>query len=288
MVDGLNNLRDLLRGDLSDITRFISDPPSGLKDFKRIAGQFGAGGTLVGLTGVSINYILHYGDHKNDGGNDNNSGGQHTAASPTGTRTSSTSAATPTEWLLNTVLGTSREAFEDFVSKLPDHGSGRRIIFPALKYQNYVTKMTLDEAKAVSKIPIVDQIGANDPMENPDIGAVPNETKSQRNRRDLMYNPASPDHLRMISLPKNVPVSEVNEEDLDPDVQYQFEESAGAGSYIYVLDAGFDFDHDVSIIISAQNSNTIWERQTEQTFISRANYRSRDLKPRENVTYHQS
>ena len=278
MQDGLNNLRDLLRGDLSDIKRFISNPPSGLVDFKRIAAQFGIGGTLVGLTGVSLNYIVHYGDHKNDGGNDNNnSGGQHTAATQTGTATLSTSIATPTAWLLNTVLGTSKEAFEDFVSKLPDHGSGRRIIFPALKYQNYIAKMTLEEAKAVSKYPIVDQIGANDPMEDPDIGAVSEQPKSQRNRREIVYKAMSPDHLRMISLPKNQRVANVNEVDPDPAVQYQYEESAGAGSYIYVLDSGFDFDHPVSIIVSSQSSNPIRERQAEQTLylmyaISRANY----------------
>lgn len=254
MQDGLNNIRDLLSADLSDIKRFISNPPRGLADFKRIAAQFGVGGTLVGLTGVSLNYLIHYGDHKNDGGNDNiDSAGQLTAATQTGTATSSTSTATPTAWLLNTVRGTSMEDFEDFIKKLPDQGSGRRIIFPALKYQNYVAKMTLEEAKAVSKYPIVDQIGANDPMEDPDIGAVSEQPKSQRNRREIVYKPMSPDHLRMISLPKNQRVANVNEKDPDPAVQYQFDESAGAGSYVYVLDSGFDFGHAVSIIISSQS-----------------------------------
>ena len=257
MLDGLNNLRDLLRGDLSDITRFISDPPSGLKDFKRIAAQFGVGGTLVGLAGVSLDYIFHYGDRKhNEGNNNNDSGGQHTAATQTGTATSSTSTATPTAWVLNTVRGTSREAFEDFVSKLPDHGSGRRIIFPALKYQNYVAKMTLEEAKAVSKYPIVDQIGANDPMVDPDIGAEPDElepmeAKPQRNRREVVYSLRSPQHLRMISLPKDQSVASVNEFDPNPAVQYTYDASGGAGSYVYVLDCGFDFGHVVSIMLSA-------------------------------------
>ncbi|MCJ1427877.1 hypothetical protein MMC29_005783, partial [Sticta canariensis] len=244
MQDGLNNLRDLLRGDLSDIKRFISNPPSGLKDFKRIAAQFGVGGTFVGLTGISLNYIVHYGDHKNNGGNDNNdSGSQHTATTQTGTATLSTSTATPTAWLLNTVPGTSREAFEDFVSKLPDHGSGRRIIFPALNYQNYVAKMTLEEAKAVSKYPIVDQIGANDPMVDPDIGAEPEEPEPQHNRREVVRDSRSPQHLRIISLPKNQRVASVNEFDPNPAVHYTYDVSGGAGSYVYVLDCGFDFGH---------------------------------------------
>lgn len=173
MQDGLTNLRDLLKGDLSDITSFITNPPSGLKDFKRIAAQFGVGGTILGLTGVSLNYIIHHGDHSNDGNSSNedngNRGHQTAATATTATATSSTSTATPTKWLLNTMRGTSREAFEDFVSKLPDQGSGKRIIFPTLNYQNYVGKMTLQEAKAVSKYPIVDQIGANDPMVDPDV-----------------------------------------------------------------------------------------------------------------------
>ena len=250
----MKNLRELLRADLSDIKRFILNPPSGLKDFKRIAAQFGAGGTLVGLAGVSLDYIIHYGDHKHNGGNNNNDNGdQHTAATQTGTATSSTSTATPTAWLLNTVRGTSREAFEDFVNKLPDRGSGRRIIFPALKYQNYVAKMTLEEAKAVSKYLIVDQISANDPMVDPDRGTEleREEAKSQRNRREVVYSVHSPQHLKMISLPKNQRVADVNEFDSNPASQYTYDVSGGAGSYIYVLDCGFDFGHVVSIILLA-------------------------------------
>lgn len=64
--------------------------------------------------------------------------------------------------------GTSLEEFEDFVRKLPDKGTGRRIIYPSLGYQNYVGKMTLEEAKLVSKYPIGDQIGPNDPMKDVD------------------------------------------------------------------------------------------------------------------------
>lgn len=162
MQDGLNNLRDLLKEDLSDVTRFISDPRSGLTDFKRIAAQFGVDGTVTGLIGVSLNFIIHYGDRNDDGKDSNNSGGHQTTA--TATATSSTGTTTPTSWLLFTMPGTSREAFEDFVSNLPDRGSGERTVFPSLDYQNYVGKMTLEEAKEVSKNPIVDQIGSNEPI----------------------------------------------------------------------------------------------------------------------------
>lgn len=148
MRAGLNNLQDLLKRDLSDIKRFSANPPSGLVEFRRIAAQFDKGGTVHGLIGVSLELIVHYGAGNKNGDNRE----QQSAAT-----------ATPTSWLLGTVRGTSRVAFEDFVSKLPDQGNGKRIIFPALNYQNYVTKMTL-EAKAVSKNPIVDQLGSNEPM----------------------------------------------------------------------------------------------------------------------------
>ena len=155
MHHGLRNLRDLLKADLADIKRFITNPQNGLADFKRIANQFGACGTIAGFTGVSLNYILHYADYTD-------TGDQRTAA--TAKATATVSRTTPTSWLLTTVLGTSIQAFEDFVAKLPDGGSGHRIVFSRLKHQSYVAKMTLEEAQAVSKDPIVDQLGSNEPM----------------------------------------------------------------------------------------------------------------------------
>lgn len=275
MQDGLNNLADLLKGDLSDITRFITNPPSGLVDFKRIAAQFGVGGTIVGLTGVTFNFIIHRGDHNGNGdgnGNDGNNGnrGQQTTATASATATSSTSKATPTEWLLNTVRGTSRAAFEDFVSTLPDRGKGKRIIYPKLKYQNYVGKMTLDEAKAVSKNPIVDQIGSNDPMKemdsrensggNPqpskstrrqsDRRAVPDGHKHDRRAANAVYQRGSPLHLKMISLPKDQRVSDLNEFHTDEFTEYTYDDNAGGrGSFVYVLDCGFNFRHPVSVVL---------------------------------------
>lgn len=166
MQDGLHNLRDLLKVDLADMTRFITHPPSGLVDFKRIAAQYDGDGTAKRLLGVSLGYIIHYGDHRyNDNGGNHSSnhgqGNQHTTP-PSATETSST--AEPKSWLLNTVRGTSREDFEAFVGKLPDRGNGRRIIYPAVGYQNYATKMTLEQVKAVSKDPIVDQVASNEPV----------------------------------------------------------------------------------------------------------------------------
>ena len=264
MQDGLSNLRDLLKADLSDITRFITNPPKGFTDFKRIASQFVVGGSIAGLTGVSLDYIIHYGGHNNKGNNDGRNG-QNTASA---TAVVSSSTATPTAWLLNTVRGTSREAFENFVGKLPDRGSGKRIIFPRLGYQNYVGKMTLEEAKEVSKNPIVDQIGANLPMIDPDVEQRRNgvktaqpSTRDQHDRRalldghqhdrrvppgiEIVYDPVSPLHLKMISLRKDKKVIDLNEFNSDPDSQYTYDKSAGAGSYVYVLDCGFEFSHPV-------------------------------------------
>ena len=160
MQDGLRNLRGLLKLDHIDITRFITRPQSGYVNFQRIAAQFAVGGAITITVGVSLDYILHY-DNNGNGNSIYGHGYQHTT---TTTATESISTAEPKSWLLNTVPGTSREAFEDFVSKLPDRGSGKRIVFPHMKYQYYVAKMTLEEAKAVSKLPIVDQLGSNEPM----------------------------------------------------------------------------------------------------------------------------
>lgn len=142
MQHGLNNLRDLLKEHSSDITSFIANPPSGVEDFKRIAAQFGEGGMITVLSGVSLDYIIHYGDPKNHDIRDDQAAATATLPS----------------WIIMTVPWTSKEAFEDFVSKLPDHGSGRRMIYPSFGAQNYVTRMTLEEAKAASKDAIVDQL----------------------------------------------------------------------------------------------------------------------------------
>lgn len=251
MQNGLNNLRDLLRGDLADISRFITNPPSGLMDFKRIAAQFGVGGTIVGLTGVSLNYIIHYGDDKNGNSDNNDNRGDQNKA--TASATSSTSTGTPRSWLFNTVPGTSRESFENFVSKLPDGGSGRRIIYPRLGYQNYVTKMSFEEAEEVSKDPIIDQIGPNDPIDFGAAHLIQQQHEIERRVQpgaEITYQGASPLHLKMISLKKDKPVSDVGEFDADVGTQYTYDVSAGRGMYIYVLDCGINTDHPVSVILS--------------------------------------
>lgn len=158
MQDGLRNLGGLLKLDHIDITRFITRPQSGFVNFQRIAAQFAVGGAITMTVGVSLDYIIHY--HNNGNGYSiGGHGNQHTTAT---TATESISTAEPKSWLLNTVPGTSREAFEDFVSKLPDRGSGRRIVYPHMNHQYYVAKLTLEEANAVSKLTIVDQLGSNE------------------------------------------------------------------------------------------------------------------------------
>lgn len=274
MQNGLKNLRDLLKTDLTDIAKFITNPPKGLVDFKRIAAQFAVGGTIAGLTGVSLDYVLHYSDRDDNGnggniGTDNSQDAQGNQHTPTAAATVTSSTATPTAWLLNTVFGTSRESFEAFVSKLPDRGSGKRIIFPAVGYQNYVTKMTLEEAKAASKNPIVDQVYPNDPvdvdMSVPESSAPPRlMTRDEHNRSavsdghqyerragsELVTVPiASPLHLKFISLAKDKRSHDQNEYDNALDTQYTYEKSGGAGTHIYVLDGGFDVSHPVSIIL---------------------------------------
>ncbi|MCJ1467711.1 hypothetical protein MMC07_006336 [Pseudocyphellaria aurata] len=57
---GLNDLRDLLKRDLSDIKGFIANPPpGGLVEFRGIATQFDKGGTIDGLIEVSLKFIVH-------------------------------------------------------------------------------------------------------------------------------------------------------------------------------------------------------------------------------------
>ncbi|KAL8735846.1 MAG: hypothetical protein Q9181_002675 [Wetmoreana brouardii] len=71
---------------------------------------------------------------------------------------SPTKTSEPYEWILNITPGTSVKDFKEFIKGLPDHGAGEQIIFPSLDYQNYVGKMTRDEARVVNQIPIVDMI----------------------------------------------------------------------------------------------------------------------------------
>ncbi|KAI4262170.1 MAG: hypothetical protein L6R42_002647 [Xanthoria sp. 1 TBL-2021] len=124
-----------------------------------------------------------------------------------------TSTSLPTAWILNTIPGTSVEDFRAFIKTLPDRGSGKQMIFDGSDYQNYVTKMTKEEALIVNKAPIVDMMTRNDPR-----------------------------YQQMISAPITERISFMLS-DVRLGYQYHYEQSSGLGSYVYVFDGGFEFRH---------------------------------------------
>lgn len=178
----------------------------------------------------------------------------HESATSTTTQTSATSStssstATPSEWLLNTIPGTSLDDFEAFVQKLPDRGTGRRITYPELKYQNYIGKMTLDQARIVNANPIVDQISANDPIDD-DLPPI-DELRKRDPNVQITRQPGAERYLKVLSYPRDRHWVDLQNNFDDPLNDYTFEASQGAGSFIYILDTGFDFQHPVSSGIAA-------------------------------------
>ncbi|KAL8635658.1 MAG: hypothetical protein Q9228_006873, partial [Teloschistes exilis] len=103
-----------------------------------------------------------------------------TPSSPTAT---STSKATPSEWLLNTTAGTSVDAYQNFILTLPDRGSGRQIVYEEVDLLFYVARMTRREANIVNRLPIIDQL-------------IPNE------RLQTIKEDPSEWYMKILSLPK--------------------------------------------------------------------------------------
>lgn len=127
--------------------------------------------------------------------------------------------------------------------------------------------MTREEAKAVSKIPIVDQIGPSDLVKIVNDGpgpqnfmrdpqpsiqrqrkrqAVPDEEQVGRPQApdyDVVYQAQSPLHLRMVSIARNKIVRDFSPD--DKTTNFRSTHLEAGGSFIYVLDKGFDFDHQV-------------------------------------------
>lgn len=178
-----------------------------------------------------------------------------TTAQASATSSTSSSTATPSEWLLNTVPGTSLDDFEAFVQKLPDRGAGRRITYPELNYQNYIGKMTLDQARMVNTNPIVDQISANDPIDD-DLPPI-NHLRNRDPNVQIFTQPGTERYLKVLSYPRNRVWADLQNNFDDPLNDYTFENSQGAGSFVYVLDTGFDFNHPVSIGPAGSGSRSL-------------------------------
>ena len=196
--------------------------------------------------------------------------------SPKGTPTPSASAsassssnpAEPTEWILNTVPGTSVEAFDKFIKTLPDRGQGERIVYSNLRDQMYVGRMTRAEAEEVNKNPIVDQMSpdADGEVELADLdlsltdrfGQFWNDSglhldKKRISSRQFDFSfevqGDTPSHLALLSFPPDVDWS--HGAATRATAKYVREESEGANQFVYVIDSGLDTDHDVSVPFQA-------------------------------------
>lgn len=193
------------------------------------------GGGSIAVAGASVTgFILNF--HES---------ATATTAQASTTSSTSSSTATPSEWLLNTVPGTSLDDFEAFVQKLPDRGAGRGIAYPELNYQNYIGKMTLDQARIVNNNPIVDQISANEPL-NDDLPPI-NHLRKRYPNVQISRQPGAEHYLKVLSYPRDRIWADLQNNFDDPLNDYAFEISQGSGSSIYILDTGIDLNHPVSI-----------------------------------------
>lgn len=229
---GARNLAQLALDITNDIASNLIDIKRRLQAIQRAHTVLVQGGSIV-VTGAAVTgFILNFHESATS-----------TTAQASATSSTSSSTAIPSEWLLNTVPGTSLNDFEAFVQKLPDRGAGQRIIYPKLNYQNYIGKMTLDQARMVNTYPIVDQISANDPI-NDDL---PSSTELRKRNPNIVRQQYAELYLKVLSYPRNLDWTDLLNNFHDPINDYTFENSQGAGSFIYVLDAGFDDNHQVSI-----------------------------------------
>lgn len=231
---GARNLAQLALDITNDIASNLIDIKRRLQAIQRAHTVLVQGGSIVVAGAAVTGFILNF--HES---------ATLTTAQASAASSTSSSTAIPSEWLLNTVPGTSLDDFEAFVQKLPDRGAGRRITYPKLNYQNYIGKMTLDQARVVNTYPIVDQISANDAIDDdlPSSGElrkrIPNVQIARQTDAEL--------YLKVLSYPRNRDWTDLLNNRNDPANDYAFEISQGAGSFIYVLDTGFDFNHPVSI-----------------------------------------
>lgn len=155
----------------------------------------------------------------------------------------------PTEWLLGTVPGTNVKDFQTFIKGLPDGGAGEQMIYGGSDHQDYVGKMTREEALVINRDPIVDFIVSNEAI---DIMLFSNSTMTRDLRRRAFVEPTiireeDPERYQaMLSWKKTDRISDMPQEDYAGLYQYTLEASAGHGTFVYLFDAGFQFSHEVS------------------------------------------
>ncbi|KAL8825308.1 MAG: hypothetical protein Q9191_004491 [Dirinaria sp. TL-2023a] len=240
----LNLLRDLAEG----FGTWISRPAQGISQYRKLAAQ-------LALLAVPAEVALITNWHSP----------KPSTATSSSSAASSSSTGDRETWILNTVRGTTVEAFDKFVNSLPDKGAGPRSVFPGIGDQVYYGKMTLAEAQEASKHPIVDQIVLNQVNIAQDFRARDGEIhnisdpthhvldrdhsqtpKDHRlDRRDdfnvLRNNPEQARlHQKALSLRRDRDYGDSQYLNSQP---YMSEEKMGEGSYVYVLDSGLAIAH---------------------------------------------
>ena len=159
------------------------------------------------------------------------------------------------EWVLMTVPGTSVKAFQQFISTLPDKGTGDQAHYEwPLRYQSYFTHMSEVQAKATNNIHIVDQMMSAKVRIRRDSRTYMDHHNSSSHRRERRQLPGfvfnqqdgSPLHLRMLSMSRALNLATLHTTMNNPALNYAYEESAGFGTAIYALDCGFNFHHSVN------------------------------------------
>ncbi|KAL8964454.1 MAG: hypothetical protein Q9197_006920, partial [Variospora fuerteventurae] len=223
---------------LSQLRGCVSTPGACQNAYQTVAGVL-----LGGSIGGPLAYIYNY--------DDNAIRPTQTSKGSSPPTVTTTSTATPTSWIFNTVPGTSIAAFKSFIQTLPDRGVGEQIIFGRDISHAYVGTWTLNEARIIAQDPIVDMMSSNERMvgnlqgfQSNDTAAVSESMLSRRapNLRIAYENPRETQrYQKMISYPKNRRFSDLS--DADPIWAYASEVSGGAGSWIYSFDNGFDFEH---------------------------------------------
>lgn len=263
---GLGNLIDAVFDDTTGLGQWATSTSKGLKQLPKLATQLAGVAGGFGATGGVLLAISQW--------HPTSPAQKHRKPDPA-SLTLSSSTSKPTAWILNTVPGTSVKAFDAFIKTLPDKGAGRRIVYPHLSDQCYIGKMTLAQAKLVSKIPIVDQLSpATGTFKHAAIGhasgfsnrTVLNSTtidgrthkrsrlkafvefgKPLRQKRDRAFTVINRDgtfqqvpyHLRLLSLWKDRNLMDRR----NTNVGYLYEATAGAESFVYVLDSGIQSIH---------------------------------------------
>ena len=240
---GARNLLTLAVDLASDVGQSLSNPSSWINIFRRTHPRLVQGGSILAVAAPIIGFILNF--HESP---------TLTSATASASAGTSSSTAIPSQWLMNTVPGTTVSDFESFIKTLPDGGSGRRIVYETADHQWYVGRMSLEQAQDVSKHPIIDQIVSNGPTRLYQ-ASVTSSNHSDRHQKRVQPSeiiiseqPNGPKHLRALSLPTSVSIAEaqLGVEGDNPSVRYEFESIQGAGTFIYVIDLGFDTANYVS------------------------------------------